>query len=357
MVAFNIELSFGLRINDPALGRWFAPDPAEQFHNPYLAMGNNPVIYVDPNGEFIDLAAGILFQGLVGGLSAKESGGNFWKGFGIGAATAGFGAAASSGIRSAFGEIGGSGISSELSYAAANGVVGGISSSIQGGKFSNSFANSALNSYATGDYAKAKANKSFEEDVRGRWIKYTRGNLKNVDSYFGGGYFETGLASGDFIWDKYAPDWSWQTNSVLDEGIWTIGATGTASAGMVGGSFEAGFTLDFNNGFQVGLYGTLEHAVGADLSAGGVVNYHSPVNSSTKLTASDIEGWGESINGGAWVVDGTYGGDSFQSGLNPNNYSRMHPTYETYGAGLSVGSPIGFTLNKGYTWTTPTIGW
>lgn len=33
--------------------RWTMPDPAEQFSNPYLAMGNNPVMYTDPDGEFI----------------------------------------------------------------------------------------------------------------------------------------------------------------------------------------------------------------------------------------------------------------------------------------------------------------
>jgi len=33
--------------------RWFAHDPAEQFANPFLAMGNNPVMYVDPDGREI----------------------------------------------------------------------------------------------------------------------------------------------------------------------------------------------------------------------------------------------------------------------------------------------------------------
>jgi S-formylglutathione hydrolase FrmB len=35
------------------IDEWFTPDPANQFANPYLAMGNNPVMYVDPNGEFV----------------------------------------------------------------------------------------------------------------------------------------------------------------------------------------------------------------------------------------------------------------------------------------------------------------
>lgn len=32
--------------------KWLLPDPAEQFSNPYLAMGNTPVNGIDPNGEF-----------------------------------------------------------------------------------------------------------------------------------------------------------------------------------------------------------------------------------------------------------------------------------------------------------------
>lgn len=56
---FDPSLSTGLemfdfhaRFYDPQLGRWFAPDPAMQYSNPYLGIGNNPVMYVDPDGEF-----------------------------------------------------------------------------------------------------------------------------------------------------------------------------------------------------------------------------------------------------------------------------------------------------------------
>ncbi|MCA1763811.1 MAG: polymorphic toxin type 23 domain-containing protein [Cryomorphaceae bacterium] len=63
---FDISLStglemfdFGSRFYDPQLGVWFTPDPAEQFHNPYLGIGNNPVVYVDPDGEFILTALAI----------------------------------------------------------------------------------------------------------------------------------------------------------------------------------------------------------------------------------------------------------------------------------------------------------
>lgn len=54
--------------------RWFTPDPAEQFHNPYLAMGNNPVVYVDPDGEFILAAIGIgMIMGAISGYSAGKA--------------------------------------------------------------------------------------------------------------------------------------------------------------------------------------------------------------------------------------------------------------------------------------------
>lgn len=51
------------------------PDPAEQFANPYLAMGNNPVVYVDPDGEWIFIAVGALLGAYIGGSTAN--GGEF----------------------------------------------------------------------------------------------------------------------------------------------------------------------------------------------------------------------------------------------------------------------------------------
>jgi RHS repeat-associated protein len=49
--------------------RWTLPDPAEQFHNPYLAMGNNPVVYVDPDGEFILTALALIAAPFTAGAS------------------------------------------------------------------------------------------------------------------------------------------------------------------------------------------------------------------------------------------------------------------------------------------------
>ena len=45
---------FHARMYDSATATWSVPDPASQFSNSYLAMGNNPVIGVDPDGRFVD---------------------------------------------------------------------------------------------------------------------------------------------------------------------------------------------------------------------------------------------------------------------------------------------------------------
>jgi RHS repeat-associated protein len=42
--------SFELRMYDSIIGRWLNVDPINQYFSPYLAMGNNPVRFVDPDG-------------------------------------------------------------------------------------------------------------------------------------------------------------------------------------------------------------------------------------------------------------------------------------------------------------------
>ena len=41
---------FELRNYDAAIGRWWQIDPYDQFHSPYVGMGNNPIIGIDPTG-------------------------------------------------------------------------------------------------------------------------------------------------------------------------------------------------------------------------------------------------------------------------------------------------------------------
>lgn len=42
--------AFQLRLWDSRIGRWLTTDPAKQYYSPYMAMGNNPITRVDPDG-------------------------------------------------------------------------------------------------------------------------------------------------------------------------------------------------------------------------------------------------------------------------------------------------------------------
>ncbi|NUQ82850.1 MAG: RHS repeat-associated core domain-containing protein [Bacteroidetes bacterium] len=42
---------YGARYYDPAIGRWWAVDPAREFHSPYLFSANSPIVYSDPDGK------------------------------------------------------------------------------------------------------------------------------------------------------------------------------------------------------------------------------------------------------------------------------------------------------------------
>jgi RHS repeat-associated protein len=73
---------FHARMYDPATARWLVPDPAAQFANPYLAMGNNPVVGVDPDGRFViaPIIIGAAIGAFIGGMQADRTGGNWVKG-------------------------------------------------------------------------------------------------------------------------------------------------------------------------------------------------------------------------------------------------------------------------------------
>jgi RHS repeat-associated protein len=66
---------FHARMYDPATATWSVPDPAEQFANPYLAMGNNPVVGVDPDGRFVvaPIIIGAVIGSYIGGAMANNS--------------------------------------------------------------------------------------------------------------------------------------------------------------------------------------------------------------------------------------------------------------------------------------------
>jgi RHS repeat-associated protein len=56
--------NYHARLYDPDIGRFYQPDPREQYFSPYKYVGNSPVSLVDPDGEF-----GLLALAAVGALA------------------------------------------------------------------------------------------------------------------------------------------------------------------------------------------------------------------------------------------------------------------------------------------------
>lgn len=72
--------SFELRMYDSRIGRWQTPDPAREFHSPYLAMGNIPHMAVDAKGDTIRISFRDGFLGIFGNkqnLRYDENLGNY----------------------------------------------------------------------------------------------------------------------------------------------------------------------------------------------------------------------------------------------------------------------------------------
>ena len=72
---------FNQRYYDPEIGRFLTEDPAGQTSNPYLFCGNNPMMYVDPDGEtffeiftFAGAVMGAYFGALKGAISGEDVG-------------------------------------------------------------------------------------------------------------------------------------------------------------------------------------------------------------------------------------------------------------------------------------------
>ncbi|MFD2034504.1 DUF6443 domain-containing protein [Belliella marina] len=140
---------FHARQYDAALGRWFGVDPQDQFSSPYLAMGNNPVMMVDPDGEFAGLVLGAMAAGATQSAlfyAASLTAGNSWdwgqfgKSLAIGAisgaTTGGIDVLSTSLMKNVYGVIPGALVKGGLS-AAGSGISSGLGNVLMDGSWSS----------------------------------------------------------------------------------------------------------------------------------------------------------------------------------------------------------------------------
>ena len=77
-------VAYQCRFYKPAIGRWINRDPIEEEggENLYAFCLNNPISYVDVNGEFflVDTLISAAIGGVIGGVSAALTGGDVWAG-------------------------------------------------------------------------------------------------------------------------------------------------------------------------------------------------------------------------------------------------------------------------------------
>lgn len=102
-------INMNARLYDPWLGRFLSPDPYvqapdfTQSFNRYSYCWNNPLRYVDENGEWIHIVIGAAIGGTINLLANLGNVKNFWQGlgyFGVGALAGALGAGVGAGISS-----------------------------------------------------------------------------------------------------------------------------------------------------------------------------------------------------------------------------------------------------------------
>lgn len=146
---------FHTRGYDPWTGRFWQMDGANQFASGYVGMGNNPVSFVDPDGQWVHLLIGAVIGGVTNLVSNWGNiNGNFWKGagyFGIGAVAGAVGAGIGAGVNVAIaGGTFSAGFWGTASGVASTGFFSGLATGASAG-FSNGFLSGTGNGLVQGN--------------------------------------------------------------------------------------------------------------------------------------------------------------------------------------------------------------
>lgn len=347
---------FGSRQYYADLGRWFSVDPQNQFGSPYLAMGNNPVSMVDPNGEIavetvgaIIAVAGVLYSGVSSGIKAHNAGGSFFMdGFIPNFMLSAGAAMASAGVGSAFGTASTSSFSfaREAGRAVAHGVVDAGFTEIRGGNAWTGFATGFASSFVGSGLNNAPG----AVQVAGAAV------MGGITSEVSGGEFMDGfvyaaiMSSANHLAHRYGEQGGEQGDAAETDpkekkssGGNAIGLAGNVTAGG-GFNFSIGLVSDHNNDYS--FFFSLGPSIGLDASIGLFSKGIYQVSSKEGFSVSDYGGYGKSHNVGTGWIDFSLGGNNSKNTF-------LSPSYKTYyevGGGTSVGSPLSYTYQFSYTW-------
>ena len=135
---------FNQRYYDPKLGSFIQPDPANQLLNPYVYAGNNPMIYVDPDGEFFQFLLPLFMTafkgaalgvGINAGVQLATTGNLDWDSLGQSAAMGAVGGVLAGfiGYASALGSV------DVVEKILMHSISGGMQSAMFGGDFQSGF--------------------------------------------------------------------------------------------------------------------------------------------------------------------------------------------------------------------------
>ena len=150
----NLGLSHAkYRSLDPVMGMWLQIDPRSEElfgFSPYNSFNNNPILFGDPEGDFVftpllAIGIGAAIGGIGGGINAVNNGQSFLSGFGKGALIGGLSSTLTLGVGSAFGAVS-SNILNEIGRAGAHGLVNGFTNELSGGSFSDGLLSGSISS-------------------------------------------------------------------------------------------------------------------------------------------------------------------------------------------------------------------
>lgn len=190
------------RMYDPVQGRMLSPDNyvstpfGTQGYNRYAYALNNPLSYVDPDGNNPLIVAMIIGAAISAGsytASVALSDGGFknwnWGSFAKSVVIGGVSGAVSLGVGSAFGPVGS--FSNEVMRGLAHGYSSGVLSGIFGGSFGSGFLSGSFGSFA---------GSATDAYINNPWLTIGASAVSGgLSSEIGGGNFWEGAATGGLV--------------------------------------------------------------------------------------------------------------------------------------------------------------